>query len=102
MSATLSDLAEKYGVTKVTAKSRLVNLGLWDEHTHKDGRKYVIDDEAVEEFAKRYASSKKRASVAADKDKVAAAPAVVDNADLVAELRDMVDYLKRQLAQKDD
>ena len=103
MSATLSELSEKYGITKVTAKTRLVNLGVWDGHAEKQGRAYLIDDEAVEEFAKHYEPAAPKAQPAKHAE-AAATPVVVSQSseELVAELRDMVEDLKQQLAQKDD
>ena len=102
MSATLSELAEEYGITKVTAKSRLVNLGLFEEHAHKQGRAFEIDDYAVNEFAKHYEKSAKPARPRVAKPAAASAQAVAGNDELVAELRATIEFLKRQLAQKDD
>lgn len=102
MASTLTELSEKYGITKVTAKTRLVNLGVWDGHTEKQGRAYVIDDEAVEEFAKHYEPAAPKAAPAPAPVAAAVPVTAPSNEDLVAELRDMVEYLKEQLAQKDD
>lgn len=100
MAASLSSLADTYGITKVTAKNRLIALNLFDEHAHKEGRAFVIDDYAVEEFAKHYAPVERVACGSGDA--VAPAAVSVSNDQLIDELRDMVEYLKAQLAQKDD
>lgn len=103
MSCSLSDLADEYGITKVTAKSRLVSLGLFDEHVVKEGRAFVIDDYAADEFAKHFEKGEKKARTkAAPKAKAAAEVAASGNDELVAELRSTVEFLKKQLAQKDD
>lgn len=103
MSATLSQLADEYGITKVTAKSRLVSLGLFDDHAVKQGRAFSIDDYAVEEFAKHYEKAAKRTNKVAAKVASASSPtAAGEQQELVAELRSTIEFLKKQLAQKDD
>lgn len=105
MPATLTQIADDYGITKVTAKSRLVNLGLFDKHATKQGRAFIIDDEALEEFAKHY--SKKgpgygRAAGSRSEASVQVAQASAAQEALIAELRSTIEFLKQQLADKDD
>lgn len=104
MPATLTQIAEDYGITKVTAKSRLVNLGLFDGHATKQGRAFIIDDEAVEELAKHYAKRgpKRGHSAGSNADASAqVAQATAAQEELIAELRSTIDFLKQQLADKD-
>jgi len=108
MSSTLGELSETYNITKVTAKARLESLGMWEGHTEKDGRRYIIDDEAVAAFAAHYRPGERRAragkAMEADPVPSADAPsrASAESEALVAELRAMVAYLKDRLAEKDD
>ena len=101
MSSTLGELSETYNITKVTAKARLESLGMWEGHTEKDGRRYIIDDEAVAAFAAHYRPGERRARAgkAMEADPVPSADAPSRAS---AELRAMVAYLKDRLAEKDD
>ena len=103
MSSSLSELADAYGITKITAKNRLVSLGLFDGHVVKEGRAFVIDDYAVEEFGNHFEKGgAKRGRPAGSKNiaRPEAIPAAPE--ELIAELRETVEFLKEQLAQKDD
>lgn len=102
MSSTLTELSETYGVTKATAKARLVSLGMWDGHTEKVGRKYVIDDEATAAFASHYQPAEKPAKASVAPTEAPKPTSTSNDTALIEELRDMVAYLKKQLAQKDD
>ena len=96
MSSSLSELADAYGITKITAKNRLVSLGLFDGHVVKEGRAFVIDDYAVEEFGNHF----EKGGAKRGRPRPEAIPAATE--ELIAELRETVEFLKEQLAQKDD
>lgn len=97
MSATLAELAEKYGVSKVTAKARLVSAGLWDGHISKSGRAFVVDDEAIDELDRLLMGSGGRGRHLSTRSGNAS-----DSDQLISELRETVAYLKKQLAEKDE
>lgn len=54
---TIREIAEECGVTKQTITSRLRDLGLWEGHVQKDGRAFIVDQEASSAVA---ASIKKK------------------------------------------
>lgn len=101
MPATLSDLAEKYGVSKVTAKARLVSAGLWDGHAHKEGRMFVIDDEAVEELDRLLVGDDQHFHAPGSGRLRVRSGYASDSDVLIAELRETVAYLKQQIDEKD-